>query len=213
MDLSLKNNIFLNRVKGQKDSINIVIFTEIKKFNCFYSYLGEISVNLYGFLIYLQIHSIKNQIKRGANQMTETLENEVESKILEILSSNNAIMLATTGADYSPWILGAYYVNTGFDIYLLVEKNGKSFANIKENKNAAFSISQNDATKDFLQGKAVIHVLPDEQEAEVRAMLLEKMPWYQTFLPMTPLKIVTSKLFVTSLQKGWFPAKVLDSLN
>lgn len=66
--------------------------------------------------------------------MIETLNNEVEAKIKEILEGNNAIMLATTGSDYSPWILGAYYVSSGLDIYLLLEKGGKSFANIMQNK-------------------------------------------------------------------------------
>lgn len=145
--------------------------------------------------------------------MVETLNNEVENKIKEIMSANNAIMLATTGTDYSPWILGAYFVNDGLDIYLLLEKGGKSFANISANKNVAYSISQNDATKDFLQGKAVVEVLPDSEEAKVREMLVNKMPWYQTFVPMVPVKIVASKLFVTSLQNGWFPAKVLENMN
>lgn len=135
---------------------------------------------------------------------------ELENKIYEIFEGNNAIMLATTGTDYSPWILGAYYVNKGLDIYLLLEKGGKSFANIAQNKNVAYSISQNDATKDFIQGKAVVEILADEEEAKVREMLTSKMPWYQTFVPMIPVKISASKIFVTSLQNGWFPAKVLE---
>lgn len=142
--------------------------------------------------------------------LKDTGMNEVESKIYEIFEGNNAIMLATTGTDYSPWILGAYYVTKGLDIYLLLEKGGKSFANIAANKNVAYSISQNDATKDFIQGKAEVVVLADEEEAKVREMLLKKMPWYQTFVPMIPVKIVSSKIFVTSLQNGWFPAKVLE---
>jgi nitroimidazol reductase NimA-like FMN-containing flavoprotein (pyridoxamine 5'-phosphate oxidase superfamily) len=145
--------------------------------------------------------------------MIETLNSEVELKAKEIMESNNAIMLATTGTDYSPWILGAYYVSEGTDIFLLLEKGGKSFKNIMTNKNVAYSISQNDATKDFLQGKAVVNIMPDEEEARVREMLMKKMPWYQTFVPMVPIKIESSKIFVTSLQNGWFPAKVLDSLN
>ena len=144
--------------------------------------------------------------------MPEQITNDLEAKILEIMSSNNAVMLATTGTEYSPWILGAYYVNDGLDIYLLVEKGGKSYANIKANKNVAYSISQNDATKDFLQGKAVVHIIPDE-EARVREMLLKKMPWYQTFVPMVPIKLKSSKIFVTSLQSGWFPAKVLEQMS
>lgn len=145
--------------------------------------------------------------------MTETLNIEIEEKIKEVLESNNAIMLATTGTDYSPWILGAYYASEGLDIYLLVEKGGKSFANIKANKNAAYSVSQNDAMKDFIQGKAIIKVLADDEEPKVREMLVNKMPWYQTFVPMVPIKIESSKIFATSLQKGWFPAKVLEAQN
>ncbi len=145
--------------------------------------------------------------------MTDSINKEVEQKAREIMEANSAIMLATTGTDYSPWILGAYYVSEGTDIYLLVEKGGKSFKNIMANKNVAYSISQNDATKDFLQGKAKVNILPDEEEASVREMLVKKMPWYQTFVPMVPIKIVSSKIFVTSLQNGWFPAKVLESLN
>ena len=145
--------------------------------------------------------------------MTDTLNNEIEHKIKEVMEANNAIMLATTGTDYSPWILGAYYASQGLDIYLLVEKGGKSFANIKANKQAAYSISQNDATKDFIQGKAVIKILPDEDEPRIREMLVNKMPWYQTFVPMVPIKIESSKIFATSLQNGWFPAKVLESQN
>lgn len=145
--------------------------------------------------------------------MIEILNNELEAKIFEVFESNNAIMLATTGTDYSPWILGAYYVSDGLDIFLLVEEGGKSFANITANKNVAYSISQNDATKDFIQGKAVVKVLPAEEEQKVRDMLLKKMPWYQTFVPMVPIKIESSKIFVTSLQNGWFPAKVLENMN
>lgn len=145
--------------------------------------------------------------------MTESLNNEVEHKIKEVMEGNNAIMLATTGTDYSPWILGAYYVSDGLDIYLLVEKGGKSFANMLANKQAAYSISQNDATKDFIQGKATVKILPDDDEPRIREMLVNKMPWYQTFVPMVPVKIESSKIFATSLQNGWFPAKVLESQN
>lgn len=142
--------------------------------------------------------------------MGEADKKEIIEKIQEVFTSNNAIMLATTGGSYSPWILGAYYTSETLSIYVLVEKGGKSFANIKGNKNVAYSISQNDAMKDFVQGQAVVTVLPDEDEPKVREMLLKKMPWYQTFVPMVPIRIDSKKIFVTSLQKGWFPAKVLE---
>ena len=63
--------------------------------------------------------------------MTEVsdLESEVREKILKVLKSNDAIMLATTGGEYSPWILGAYFASDDLKIYLLLETLGKSFAN------------------------------------------------------------------------------------
>jgi nitroimidazol reductase NimA-like FMN-containing flavoprotein (pyridoxamine 5'-phosphate oxidase superfamily) len=135
------------------------------------------------------------------------MNEEIKSKILEVMSSNNAIMLATTGGEFSPWILGAYFANDDTDIYLLLEQGGKSFGNIKINNKIAYSISQNDATKDFIQGSGEAIILPSDEEQRVREMLVNKMPWYQTFVPMVPIKIVSSKIFVTSLQNGWFPAK------
>lgn len=159
--------------------------------------------------IYIFANSIINLWRKY--MIDKIAGSELETKIDEIMQGNNAIMLATTGTDYSPWILGAYFANDGLDIYLLLEKGGKSFANITANKNIAYSISQNDATKDFLQGKAVVEILSGEEEAKVREMLVKKMPWYQTFVPMVPVKIISSKIFVTSLQNGWFPAKVLEN--
>jgi hypothetical protein len=43
----------------------------------------------------------------------------------------------------------------------------------------------------------------------VRDLILEKMPSFQTFTPVTPVRIDIEKFFVTSLEKGWFPAKQL----
>jgi nitroimidazol reductase NimA-like FMN-containing flavoprotein (pyridoxamine 5'-phosphate oxidase superfamily) len=137
-------------------------------------------------------------------------QNEIKEKILNVLSSNDAIMIATTGGEYSPWILGAYFVSDDIKIYLLLEKAGKSFANVKLNPNVAISISKNDATQDFLQACGKIEILPDEEEANVRKMLLSKMPWYMTYTPVAPVRINVSKFFITSIANGWFPAKTLE---
>lgn len=137
--------------------------------------------------------------------------NEIKELIIDILQNNNAITVATTGGELSPWIASAYYVSKDMDIYLMLETHAKTFANIKLNKNIAVAIDRNDATQDFLQGHGTVTVLSDTDEAKVREMLVEKMPWYQTFTPMTPVKIDIKKFFVTSLQRQWFPAKVLEN--
>ncbi len=138
-------------------------------------------------------------------------QDEVKEKALEILKSNDAIMIATTGGEYSPWILGAYYASNGLEIYLLVERHGKSFSNIKKNNKIAISISKNDAMQDFIQGSGNAVIMDESEESRVREMILEKMPWFQTFTPVMPVKLEIKKFFISSLQNGWFPAKVLEA--
>ncbi|MFN3345548.1 MAG: pyridoxamine 5'-phosphate oxidase family protein [Chloroherpetonaceae bacterium] len=140
-----------------------------------------------------------------------TSEAEIKSVILNILSENNAISLATTGGEYSPWILGAYFASEDLTIYLLLEKSGKTLANLKVNSKGALLISQNDAMKDFLQAEFVATLLPDSEEARVRQLLVSKMPWYQTYTPCAPVRLDVQKWFVSSLSRQWFPAKVLDT--
>ena len=138
-------------------------------------------------------------------------QTEVKEKILEILKDNDAIMIASTGGEYSPWILGAYFASKDIDIYVLLETHGKTFANISRNPEVAISISKNDAMQDFLQAKAEAEILSEEQEPEVRKMIVDKMPWFQTYTPVSPVRLRVKKYFVTSLKNGWFPAKVLDN--
>lgn len=142
--------------------------------------------------------------------MTEA-QTEVKDRILEILKNNDAIMIASTGGEYSPWILGAYFASKDIDIYVLLETHGKTFANLKENTKVAISISKNDAMQDFLQAQAEVEILPDTDEPEVRKLIVDKMPWFQTYTPVSPVRLRVKKYFVTSLQKGWFPAKVLEN--
>lgn len=144
--------------------------------------------------------------------MSEVMEikEEIREKILELYKNNDAVMLATTGGEYSPWILGAYFASSELELYLLLEAHGKSLANILTNKSIAVSISRNDAMQDFLQAIGEAEILDDSREPEVRKMILDKMPWFQTFTPVKPVKIKLSKIFVSSLQNSWFPAKVLE---
>lgn len=138
-------------------------------------------------------------------------QSEVKEKILEILESNDAIMLATTGGEYSPWILGAYFASKDTDVYLLLETSGKTMANIKADPSVAFSVSKNDAMQDFLQASGVAEILSEEHEPEVRKMIVDKMPWFQTYTPVAPVRIKVKKYFVSSLKNGWFPAKVFEN--
>lgn len=135
----------------------------------------------------------------------------IAAKAQSIFRANNALSLATTGGPYSPWVLGVYFVSDGLTLYTLLEQSGKTMANVRANPHVSFMISENDAQKDFLQGTGELVLLPSEQEAVVRARLLAKLPWYQTFTPVVPVRINTKEIFVSSLTAGWFPAKKLSA--
>lgn len=138
--------------------------------------------------------------------MTKETE-EVKNKISEILNSNDAMTIASTGDKYSPWILGVYFASNELSAYVLLETDGKTMANLKINNKVAICISKNDAMQDFLQGYGEAVILDPSKESEVRQMILDKMPWFQTFTPVTPVRLDVKEYFVSSLNKGWFPAK------
>ncbi|KAA0211421.1 MAG: hypothetical protein OZ913_05405 [Ignavibacteriaceae bacterium] len=138
------------------------------------------------------------------------MEQEIKDKILNIFSDNVAIHIATSGGEYSPWILGAYFAYDGLDIYCVLETHGKSFSNVSVNRNIAIEISQNDASKDFLQGFGVVEILPQSDTEKVLKMITDRIPWFKTYTPIVPVKLNISKYFVSSLAEGWFPAKVYE---
>jgi len=123
-----------------------------------------------------------------------------------VLAENDAISLATTGGEYSPWILGAYFARetSSLDLLLFLEEGGKSMANVRKNPRVAFSISKNDAQQDFVQGRGLVEIA---DEPTVRSALLAKMPWYKTYTPVVPIRIRVEEMFVSSLARGWFPAR------
>ncbi|MCS7014229.1 MAG: pyridoxamine 5'-phosphate oxidase family protein [Chloroherpetonaceae bacterium] len=138
-------------------------------------------------------------------------QTEIKQVILDILQSNNAITIATTGGEYSPWVLGAYFASNDLTIYLMLEVAGKTMANLRKNQSVAIQISQNDAMKDFLQAYGTATVLPESEREKVMGMLQTKMPWYQLYTPCLPVRLDMKKWFVTSLSRQWLPARVLEA--
>jgi general stress protein 26 len=136
---------------------------------------------------------------------------DIKNVILDILHSNCAINIATTGGEYSPWVLGAYYASEGLSIYVMLEVAGKTMTNLKQNPNVAIHISQNDAMKDFLQAQGVAVILPESEKDRVMSMLKQKMPWYQVYTPCVPVRLDMKKWFVSSFARQWFPARVLET--
>lgn len=138
------------------------------------------------------------------------IQNEVKQKILEIFKSNDAVTIASTGGENSPWIIGAYFASRDLKLYLFIDTLGKTMSNLVLNKNVAVSISKNDAMQDFLQASGEIVLMDDSEKPKVMEMLVEKMPWFKTYTPVTPVRIDIKKVFVSSFKDQWFPAKVFE---
>ena len=147
----------------------------------------------------------------------------IADRARRVADDNNAVQLATLGGAWSPWILGAYFArvpsalralpaesdHADLDLVLMLERHGKTYANLQIDRRVAFVVSKNDATCDFLQGSGVAELLAPEDEAHVMAALTGKMPWFKLYTPCMPVRVAVRELFVTSFELGWMPAKRL----
>ena len=137
------------------------------------------------------------------------METEIKEKIKEIFKNNDAITIATTGGELSPWIHSAYFASEELNIYLFIDTDGKSMENLRSNNKVAIAVSKNDAMQDFLQGYGTLEILDDSDENFVRDLLIKKMPWFKTYTPVTPVRIDIEKFYVSSFESKWFPAREL----
>lgn len=145
------------------------------------------------------------QIQSGSPQESPQ---EVQKAIETLLDTHHALTLATTGGEYSPWLLGAYYAyDKDLNIYVTLEKSGKSLRNVQASESVSLMISDNDAMKDFVQAQGRIVILPENENERVHAMLTRKMPWYQLYTPSVYARIEIKRYFISSFARGWFPAK------
>jgi hypothetical protein len=144
----------------------------------------------------------------------DTLTREVRAAAEATFATHDAIQLATLGGPYTPWILGAYFTHRaserGIDLFLMVEKHGKTMVNLVADPRVAFAVNQGDAARDFLQGNGQAEILPEAEGERVVAALVQKMPWFKLYTPCAPVRITLGELFVTSFARGWMPAKRLD---
>ncbi len=71
-------------------------------------------------------------------------------------------------------------------------------------------MSENDATKDFVQGAGRLVVLPESEMPKVLERLQAKMPWFRTYTPTVAVRVEVQRYYVSSFSRGWFPAKVIE---
>ena len=140
--------------------------------------------------------------------MSEPTADDVLAKAHTVFTQHHALSLATTGSvEHSPWVLGAYFVHDGPDVLCFLETHGKSLKNIAVNPRVAFSISANDAMKDFVQGRGEARARPPAAHDALLYKLQAKLPGFALYTPSTPIRIFTDELFVSSFASQWVPAK------
>ena len=136
---------------------------------------------------------------------------QVLAKGMAVLDSRNSLVIASTGGPQSPWVLSVYFARTDAGLVLFLEESGKTLANVRAHAQVAFMSATEDATQDFVQGAAVATLLPEAEADAVRAALLARMPWYQTYTPVVPVLLQPTRMHVASFASGWFPAKVWNA--
>lgn len=140
------------------------------------------------------------------------VEQEVQDAVRRILATSPTFYLSTTAND-EPWGAGAFFAEAGmFDLTIVLELQGRTLRNIRQNPKVAMVVSSGDPFDAFLQGAANAEVFEDEQHvAEAAGVLRAKAPQIEPILgaPIAALHLHVTQWRVTDLLKGWFPGKEL----
>lgn len=138
-------------------------------------------------------------------------EDEPKNAASEILRLCKACTLATIGDD-APWATSMFFANEALTIYLILEKSGKSLANIRSNPRVALAIDDRVPDR-FVQIGGVAEVLEGSLAERGRQMVYDKLPEYRSFFEAVPTSVVKVRpevVYVSDMAKGWFPARTIN---
>jgi len=138
-------------------------------------------------------------------------EDEPKNAASEILRLCKACTLATIGDD-APWATSVFFANEALTIYLILEKSGKSMANIKSNPRVALAIDDRVPNR-FIQIGGLAEVLEGSAAEKGRQMVYDKLPEYRSFFETVPTCIVEVRpevIYVSDMARGWFPARTIN---
>ena len=127
------------------------------------------------------------------------------------LAAHKSLFLATSGSD-GPWVGGVYFAETGeFTLNLVLEDRGRTLAAVRENPVVSVVVSTGSPMQPFLQAQALAEVVPPEDDARVRALLVEKVPEAAPFLsaPVTAVRLTVRAWRATDIPNGWLPGREL----
>jgi len=138
-------------------------------------------------------------------------EDEPKNSASEILRLCKACTLATI-EDGAPWATSMFFANEALTIYLILEKSGKSMANIKSNPRVALAIDDRVPNR-FVQIGGVAEVLEGSAAEKGRQIVYDKLPEYRSFFEAVPtcvVKVRPKVIYVSDMARGWFPARTIN---
>ena len=138
---------------------------------------------------------------------------DVESLLRTTLAAHSSLYLATC-AESGPWVNGVYFAETGlFTLSLVLEQRGRTVAAIRQDPRVAVIVSAGSPAEPFLQAQAVAEVVEGDAGAEVRQVLLAKVPAAEPFLaaPIESVRLRVAQWRVTDIPNGWLPGRELDA--
>lgn len=136
---------------------------------------------------------------------------EVEAVIRDTLAAHQSMFMATAGSA-GPWASGVYFAEVDpFTLVMVLEAHGRTLTAIRENPVVGLVVSTGSPAQPFLQGRANVEILEGEDDAEVRRVLLAKVPEAAPFMdaPIKAVRLTVPSWRVTDVMNGWLPGKEL----
>ncbi len=139
---------------------------------------------------------------------------DVIRRYLSILSENNTITLATEDGAGNTWSAKVYYGEQDGDIYVILEADGHTLKNIRENPQVFFVIEKNDPLR-FIQGKGVAEILgPINEHPDERTIVVRKnfpiIPFLKAHPDAVVVRIRPLRVWITDLSEGFRPRMELE---
>lgn len=126
-----------------------------------------------------------------------------------ILSENNTITLVTKNKNGEVWSAKTYLGDQDGYIYVILEDNGHTLNNIKENPEVFFVIERGSPDR-FIQGYGIAEIIgPSSEYQNERTIVVRKnfpiVPFLKVVPNTTVVRIKPTKVYVSDFSEGWIP--------
>ncbi len=135
-------------------------------------------------------------------------------RYLSILAENNTITITTRDGEGNPWSAKVYYGDQDGYIYVILESEGHTLKNLRENPEVFFVIEKSDPVR-FIQGRGIAEVIgPISEHPDERTIVVRKnfpiIPFLKAHPDAVVVRIKPLKVWITDLSEGFRPRMELE---